>query len=249
MDTVRISAGKTKMIAHRGVSGLEKENTIPAFVAAGNRSYWGIETDVHRTADGKLILIHDGDLKRLTGGDGRVEETDFDTLRSISLLGTDGVTPQFCLRMPSPEEYLDICKKYDKHCVMELKETMPRETIRQIVDTVAGQGMLEQTVFIGFQFENMTALREMLPDQALQFLFRGELGEELIRKAEAYRFDLDVDHHWLTEAWIRQCHEHGIKVNCWTVNDPEKGEMLATWGVDYITSNILEAAPAGSASG
>lgn len=241
MDTIRICAGKTKMIAHRGVSGLEKENTIPAFVAAGNRSHWGIETDVHRTADGKLILIHDSELKRLTGRDGKVEETDFETLRSIPLLGTDGVTPQFCLRMPTPEEYLEICKKYEKHCVIELKETMPRETIRQIADAVAAQEMLGQTIFISFRYENLVALRELLPDQPIQYLWKGELGEEQIRAAEAYRFDLDVDYRGLTKEWIDQCHERGILVNCWTVNDPEIGKQLAKWGVDYVTSNILEA--------
>ena len=52
MDTIKIRAGACKMVAHRGVSGLEKENTMAAFVAAGNRSYYGIATDIHRTLDG-----------------------------------------------------------------------------------------------------------------------------------------------------------------------------------------------------
>ena len=43
------------MVAHRGVSKLERENTMPAFVAAGNRSYYGIETDIHITRDGRFI--------------------------------------------------------------------------------------------------------------------------------------------------------------------------------------------------
>lgn len=56
------------MIAHRGVSGIECENTAAAFVTAGNRSYFGIETDVHRTADGQYIIIHDDDTKRVGCG-------------------------------------------------------------------------------------------------------------------------------------------------------------------------------------
>ena len=57
MDTIHLKQeGKPLMIAHRGVSGLEKENTMPAFVAAGNRSYYGIETDIHKTADGTKTL-------------------------------------------------------------------------------------------------------------------------------------------------------------------------------------------------
>ena len=60
-DTLRLNNPDMKMVAHRGLSGLELENTAAAFVAAGNRSYYGIETDVHRTADGKFVVIHEFD--------------------------------------------------------------------------------------------------------------------------------------------------------------------------------------------
>ena len=66
MDTIKIEKKNTLMVAHRGVSGLEKENTLAAFVAAGNRSYYGVETDVHRTADGKYVVIHDSDTARVS---------------------------------------------------------------------------------------------------------------------------------------------------------------------------------------
>ena len=60
MHTIPIAdKGQTKLIAHRGVSGLECENTAAAFVAAGNRSYFGIETDIWRTADGQFLCNHD----------------------------------------------------------------------------------------------------------------------------------------------------------------------------------------------
>ena len=48
--------GNIKTVAHRGLSGLERENTNVAFVAAGQRSYFGVETDVYRTLDGKYVL-------------------------------------------------------------------------------------------------------------------------------------------------------------------------------------------------
>ena len=67
MNTVKIEKQNTRLIAHRGVSGIERENTAAAFVAAGNRGYYGIETDVHVTKDGKYIIIHDDDTKRVFG--------------------------------------------------------------------------------------------------------------------------------------------------------------------------------------
>ena len=55
-NTIKIADhGNTKMVAHRGVSGLETENTCAAFIAAGNRTYFGVETDIYRTADGKFV--------------------------------------------------------------------------------------------------------------------------------------------------------------------------------------------------
>ena len=74
MNTVKFDKKETKIIAHRGLSGIEKENTNAAFVAAGNRSYFGIETDIHVTKDGRIVVIHDdmdlkiGQLKAKKGG-------------------------------------------------------------------------------------------------------------------------------------------------------------------------------------
>ena len=57
MDTIKINKKNVLMIAHRGVSGLETENTKEAFIIAGNKSYYGIETDVHVTLDGKFSKL------------------------------------------------------------------------------------------------------------------------------------------------------------------------------------------------
>ena len=73
MDAIRINRKQAKMVAHRGLSGIELENTCAAFVAAGNRDYWGIETDVHQTADGKYIIFHDDNTGRVTTTDMVVE--------------------------------------------------------------------------------------------------------------------------------------------------------------------------------
>ena len=90
MDTVRINHKNVLFIAHRGASCLETENTLAAFIAAGNRTYFGIETDVHITKDGKFILIHDDTTGRVAESDLVVEETDFSTLRTLPLKDTSG---------------------------------------------------------------------------------------------------------------------------------------------------------------
>ena len=101
-DTIKLGAG-VRMIAHRGVSGLERENTNAAFIAAGNRSYYGVETDIHRTADGKYIVIHDDTTDRVAGISCTVEETDFDTLRALRMTDLEG-NPRGDLMFPSLQE-------------------------------------------------------------------------------------------------------------------------------------------------
>ena len=94
MNTVKFNSKAVKVIAHRGLSGIEKENTCSAFVAAGNRSYFGIETDVHVTKDGNFIVIHDETTERVSSGkyNINVEESDYSAIEEISLPDLDGTT-------------------------------------------------------------------------------------------------------------------------------------------------------------
>ena len=241
MNTIKIDAAKKPlMIAHRGCSGLESENTNSAFVAAGNRSYWGIETDVHKTVDGKYIIIHDDHTKYVSGDKMIVEESTFDTLRRITVFNKpSGKKDRSDLCLPSLEEYIEICKKYEKEAVLELKNAFEEQDIYEICEIIEGLGYLDHVTFISFCYENLVYLRRKYPKQSAQFLTY-KFKEDLFERLEAINVDLDICQDALTEENIALCHEKGITVNTWTVDDKERAEQLAAWGIDMITSNILE---------
>lgn len=239
MNTIKIDHPNTLMVAHRGASGLEKENTTLSFVAACNRSYWGIETDIHKTADGKFIVIHDDNAKRVSGVDIDVEKADYEALRAIRLTDIDGSTDRRDILMPSLSEYIRICKKYEKICVLEIKNQMERADIAEVIREIEAEGYLDHVVFISFYPGNLFYLRELRPEQPAQFLIN-ELIPEIREGVIKYHFNVDVNHKILTEELIKEWHDAGLKVNCWTVNDPAVAERLISWGVDFITSNILE---------
>ena len=115
------------MVAHRGASGLERKTpALPLWrQAIGHIS--GIEADVHRTKDGQFIVVHDDDLLRVAGVNWVVEETAFERLRSVYLSDLGGTVRRICL--PSLEEYVTICKRYQKDCVLEIKTTLKRKTL------------------------------------------------------------------------------------------------------------------------
>lgn len=242
MNTIRLkNYGNTKMIAHRGVSGLETENTCAAFVAAGNRSYFGIETDVHRTKDGKFIIIHDDNTSRVAVDNYFVEETSYAQLRKLQLLDTDGTKGRSDLLLPDLEEYIKICKKYEKTAVLELKNQMTPDTVWEIAAAIKGLGYLENTIFISFSLENLIALREKHIKVTAQYLIGKEfILEKLIAILKENHLDLDAYYSLISEKNLKQFHNEGIKVNVWTVNNQEYAQKLVDMGIDYITSNIIE---------
>ena len=240
MDTVKIEhKGNTRMVAHRGASALERENTTAAFLAAANRSYYGIETDVHRTADGAFVVIHDDRTGRVCKEDIPVEGSTLAALRALQLYDTHGLATRGDLVIPTLEEYAVICRDYEKVAVLELKNAFSPEDIAKIVATLGDLQVLEQTVFISFDLQNLIELRKLLPHQPLQFLI-GKLDNGVLDTLVRERLDLDVHYSALSKDWIDRLHAVGITVNCWTVDDPEACRRLIDWGVDYITSNRCE---------
>ena len=168
-----------------------------------------------------------------------VEKTTFDTLRSLTLIDLDGKKGRSDLRMPTLEEYIGICKKYEKVAVLELKNAFPREQVHEICAAIEAMDYLQNTVFIAFSYENLVYLREKYPTQPAQFLTKA-YTDDLIDLLKAQNLDLDIRASALTEENVAALKAAGIRINCWTVNDPEEAERLIAWGVDYITTNILE---------
>ena len=215
------------------------ENTCSAFVAAGNRSYFGIETDVHPTADRQFIIIHDDNTKRVAGDEMIVEKTCYETLRAIRLVDKDGAKGRKDLLMPSLREYIRICKKYEKIAVLELKNHFRPADIDSIIAIIREEEYLENTIFISFDLPNMICIRERLPEQKAQFLI-SEYTDWLLETLRKEKLDLDIKYVALTKERVDALHAAGIEVNCWTVDTLEDAQRMTEYGVDYITSNIVE---------
>lgn len=239
MNTITVNNKNVRMIAHRGLSGIEKENTNAAFVAAGNRSFYGIETDIHVTLDEKFVVFHDDWTGRVCIDNMEVEKTTFDCLRNLKFTDIDGKKGRSDLVMPELTEYIRICKKYDKECILELKNPFSSKDIWKVCQIIEAEGYLEHVIFISFCLENLLKLRVKYPHQPAQYLTR-ECDQDLIDLLVREHLDLDIKHTGLSPELIGTLHDAGITVNCWTVDDPERAKVLIDWGIDMITTNILE---------
>lgn len=241
MDTIKFDSKKAKVIAHRGLSGLEKENTCSAFVAAGNRSYYGIETDIHVTKDGQIMVMHN-DAVEIDGIDVVVEENDYSKFSSVVLPDIDGSTNRQDIRIPLLKDYISVCKKYGKVSILELKNNFSIDSLKRVIDEFYSFDYLSSVIFISFDLENCINLRKLLPAAKIQYLTFKEITDETIDVLVNNKLDLDAEYYLLTKEIVDKLHSLKIEVNCWTCDDKEEAEKLADIGVDYITSNILEQA-------
>lgn len=237
MNTTKVKVGQVKMVAHRGCSYLERENTVAAFIAAGNRSYFGIETDIHRTADGQYVVIHDGNTQRVGSDMIDVEQSTMNTLRKVTLRDIDGTLGRADLHLPTLEEYVKTCARYEKHGFLEIKGSFSVEWMDEVMEIVGDYA--PHITVISFHYDSIANLRVHHPDQDAMFLC-GSANEALLDRLAADGFGLDIHFPAVNEALVVACRQRGIALNAWTVDGKEDCERLAALGVDYITSNRCE---------
>ncbi len=142
----------------------------------------------------------------------------FDTLRSLILTGKDGSKQRVDLHIPTLEEYLDICRRYEKTSVLELKDTLTAADIEKIIGIARNFGWLEHVIFISFSLEAMQTVRRLLPDQPCQYLVE-QYTDDLPELLQREKLDLDIGYPALTAQRVQELHARGIVVNCWTCDD------------------------------
>ena len=182
---------------------------------------------------------HDGNTNRVGGVNVAMEQAPWELLREVVLYDMDGTKDRYDLRLPSLENYITICKRYEKICVLELKSQFTLEETQKIIELIEKYDYLASVIFISFHYSDLEHVKALRPEQTCQFL-TGDNSDALIAKLKDAGMDIDIHHPALTEERVGAMHAAGLKVNCWTVDDPARGEELASWGVDFITSNILE---------
>ena len=239
MNTIKIDKYFKGMVAHRGLSGIETENTLLAFVAAANRSYYGIECDIHPTKDKKYVVSHDDSLYRLGLLDIYIPSFKYDELLKFSLIDKKTGSLSEKIVLPTLEEYLVICNTYDKVAFIELKETLSIDDIDNVMKIIAKNIRLDRVVIISFEQRYLSHIRKNNPDITLLLLAR-KYTESIYDFCVKHHIGLDVYYDQIDEQLVENYHLVGLKVAVWTVDDKVVCERLIKKGVDFITTNILE---------
>jgi glycerophosphoryl diester phosphodiesterase len=153
---------KPYVMAHRGNRVHCPENTLASFQYALDEGADILETDLHLTADGVLVCIHDATVDRTTNGSGAVAEK---TLAELKGLSASYGRPEFeDERIPTLEEVIRLIPP-DRALALELKTDrfLEPEVGRQLIQELRDGGILERTVLLSFHLDYLQAVQQQEP--------------------------------------------------------------------------------------
>ena len=232
---------KTLLFAHRGFSGCYPENTPLAFHATAEKtSADGIESDVHITRDGHLVIFHDARLERTSNGKGCIRDHTLEELQQLDI--GSWMSPEFSgQRIWTLEQLLDFCWETKLLLNLELKnyEVFYRDLEQQVIDAISARKMQAQVFVSSFNHISMQEFKRLCPD-----IETGLLYDKPLLDMEAYvrRSTADNVHpRYLLLQYqpelLTLFHSLGKKVNTWTINEESDMQDMLSLGVDCIISN------------
>ena len=189
----------------------------------------------------KIAIISDvhGNLEALKATLEDIKERGCSEIYCIGDIIHKGVHSKEC-HMVTLKEYLEICKLGNKKSIIELKDTIREEDVDRILSIVKEAEWLDNAIFISFYPGLLVKIRREYKDVKIQFL-TGYMNDSIVDFCVQHNFSVDSDYQVMTKEYIDKFHKYGLEVNVYTVNDKEVAERLIDYGIDYITSNILEA--------
>ena len=243
-----IPSGTMRMIAHAGYSAVAPSNTLPAYEAAGRSDFWGAECDIQRTKDGVWILMHNDTVDDMTDGTGKVSELTYDEIMQFNVDAGNNIENYPGLKVAKLEDYLDVCRKYGLHPVIEIKANADPKYMDELAPVLLSRDDRDMFVIISFGREICARVKELIPEIPVYYLIGFEdVSQEDIDFAVSNKLDgMDI-HVFLPDDYVKAVTASGLDVFVWTIDDIKNCERFYKLGVNAITTNsINQETPEGS---
>lgn len=242
------ASGRRPLVAaHRGGALLWPENSLLAYRQALALGVDLVETDVHLTADGEVVVVHDPTLDRTTTGRGPVRDVTAAALAALRLRGPDGGPTDE--PVPTLGQLLALLRPSRAGLLLEIKVGPDRRPYPGIEEAVlarlAEHGLTARTRIMAFEPETLARLRTLAPEVALVWLVSRRtleasgrsLTEAVQWAAGAGLAHLGIEHRLLDAGALAAARAAGISVAAWTVNDEASIRRVVDLGVDLVITD------------
>lgn len=230
-----------KVMAHRGYSGAYPENTMTAFKKAEGKAD-AIELDVQLTKDGKVVVIHDERIDRVTDGEGFVRDYDLKDLQKFNAAKNKADVIDFEY-IPTFEEYCQWVSKTSLETNIELKTGVFYYTgiEEKTIEIIKKYNLVDRVMFSSFNHLSLYKAKQIEKSIPCGIL----VPERGFGNAGAYcrQFGFEYFHpsyKSLTKEVVGECNQNGIKINAWTVDSMDSLELLTKLNVAGVISDYPE---------
>jgi len=215
---------KPLVIAHRGASGIELENSLAAFRAAAVQGADAVELDVHATLDGELVVHHDPSILGLPIGQARAGD-----LAQLPLSNGEHI--------PTLAQALDVLGQLKVFVEVKVLDPKWDDRLLETLDNGPNPSGYALHGFAAHVVRRLGQKRPALP--------RGILSEVTTRNPRQTLADASAQTLWqerttLDEVLVKTVHGMGATIIAWTVDNPADMERFVRWGVDGICTNHPE---------
>ena len=243
----RAVGGGPALAAHRGGANLWPENSLLAFKNALVLGADYLETDVHLSADGEVVVIHDPTLDRTTTGRGAVRDKRLAEIATVRLKERDGrVTDE---GVPTLAALLDVLAPSRAQLLLEIKVGPDRARYPGIEEKalalVKARGLADRVLVMAFEAPTVRRVREL--DGTIRtalLVSKGRIDREGGAPSDAVRWTaetgashLGVEHSVLDAATVAAARRASIGIAAWTVNEETAMRRVIDLGVDVLITD------------
>ncbi|MFT4102382.1 MAG: glycerophosphodiester phosphodiesterase [Burkholderiaceae bacterium] len=233
-----------RWIAHRGGGRLAPENTLAAMRVGAARGYRMFEFDAKLSGDGTLILMHDDTLDRTTSGRARVSARALGDMMKLD--AGSWFSPEFAGEgIPTLWRVGTWLIANGSAGNIEIKPCPGREAETGAAVAIEAACLWQSTstppLLSSFSPVALDAARRCVPELPRALLLDAMVDDWLDRCRALDCVAVDVQHRLLTADFIAAAHAAGLKVLCYTMNDPARGADLCDWGIDGMITDRIDA--------
>jgi glycerophosphoryl diester phosphodiesterase len=243
-----IGQGRRPLVAaHRGGAALWPENSLTAFRNALALGVDLLEADVHLTADGTVVVLHDPLLDRTTTGAGAVRALTATEMARFRLRGADGQATDD--PVPTLAQLLDLLKPSAAELLLEIKVDDRAHSYAGIEEKalalVRERQLGGRVMIMAFERETISRVRALDPGMRTVLLIgRGQVQRERVFPAEGVRWGVGLgttamgfNHRLIDADVVAACRKAGVRLAAWTPNTEPDIQRVIGLGVDIVISD------------
>ena len=228
---------KVKITAHRGDSKHAPENTLAAFETAIENGADVIELDVREAKDGEIVVMHDENVKRVSGEDGLIGKMTYEEIKKLNVAakykGKNKDDFEF-EGVPTLREAIELVGDRAEMNIELKPAKTDKDFEKKVAEIIDEYDYYDNCVVASLTYKSIKKIKKINPEIKTIYVMSVAMGDFYNLE---YADGFSIKHRFINNEIIRKSHKVGKDVYAWTVDDKKTLENMMVLNVDNIITN------------